>query len=334
MRGNPNVYELPADQYVTDCGEVTVMPGMSEVVALYMNGDEIASLSTSTQKRTRTALSGLIKITGPKMIVSKVSRSHADQCVAAWRARGLTESTVNAYKIVLRGFGAYLFETRLNRVDPCKHLKIVKTKANLAKRVPLTDDQVVKLIKAADLFSDRDGVTVRILLATGLRSSEVTGLTWADIDLDGRTVRAWRPKVKDHHYVPMIPALVTILTGWKARYEAFCGPIKPGWYVVPALATDQPFMAVSGWSLVPTVPQTNLIRRMKRFYTIIGVEDLVGKGVHTMRRTSAGRLFEATNDITVVQDLLGHTSPTQTASYISVDIRQARLRDAMQHMEL
>jgi hypothetical protein len=46
-----------------------------------------------------------MSVTGPKLVASRVSRTHIDRTVAAWRGRKLSEASINIYKTALRGFG-------------------------------------------------------------------------------------------------------------------------------------------------------------------------------------------------------------------------------------
>lgn len=87
------------------------------------------------------------------------------------------------------------------------------------------------LIEAADAIANDDprlGALLRIAMFAGLRSSELRGLTWADIDLADQTIcvsqRADRwndigaPKSDaGHRTVPIGPALALALKQWKLR---------------------------------------------------------------------------------------------------------------------
>jgi type 1 fimbriae regulatory protein FimB/type 1 fimbriae regulatory protein FimE len=61
----------------------------------------------------------------------------------------------------------------------------------------LTPSEVDRLIKAATTigrYGARDALMIRVAYVHGLRSGEVTGLLWSDVDLDGRTVYVRRLK--------------------------------------------------------------------------------------------------------------------------------------------
>ncbi len=68
----------------------------------------------------------------------------------------------------------------------------MKTAVNPAKRKPLTRTQASKMVIHAGMSHPRDRVSVVMALHTGLRASELTGLRWGDITLDGRVIRAYR----------------------------------------------------------------------------------------------------------------------------------------------
>ena len=58
---------------------------------------------------------------------------------------------------------------------------------------PLTEDQVTTLIEAVvgdDPLARRDRAILEVLYGTGLRISELVGLSLSDVDLDGSLLRA------------------------------------------------------------------------------------------------------------------------------------------------
>ncbi len=311
---------------------------MSETVQLYMATDEMSSLAPMTRKRKRLILNALVRITGPKLRASSLSRIHAEQTVAYWRDRKVAESTINSYKIALRIFGAWMLEMRFNRTNPFSHLKMVKTTPDYAKRKPLTKEQAHKVIRAAEMFHPRDKALVLIALYTALRENEIVNLRWDDVDLDAGIIRAKRSKVHDVHVVPVAESLRGHLLAWRNTYEARCGAISGQEYVVPAIHPHNPIPGVprpsSEMRMFPNRPQTNMRERIKKYFVMAGVKDLNGKGMHTLRRSAANMLLDSGADVRDVMHLLGHQSETMTARYLDRDSGREKLAERMKDFEI
>ncbi len=52
----------------------------------------------------------------------------------------------------------------------------------------LTEDEVGKVLRAADASGDRRSIAVHLMLRLGLRRGEALGLTWSDVDFERRTI--------------------------------------------------------------------------------------------------------------------------------------------------
>jgi integrase len=98
----------------------------------------------------------------------------------------------------------------------------------------------------------RDGIAARALefcILTAVRSGEVRGATWAEIDMDAKiwTIPAARMKMKREHRVPLSDAAMAVLKGMKK--------VRHGEYVFPGARGNKP---LSDMTL------TAVLRRMER----------------------------------------------------------------------
>jgi integrase len=153
-------------------------------------------------------------------------------------------------------------------------------------------------------------------ISTGLRSSELRGLRWEDVDLEKGEVnvrqRADRyshigpPKSKaSRRTVPIMPMLINTLREWKLK----CSPSEGGL----AFCTSSGRVARHG-DLVRKV----FIPTVKRAGLLDGDGKPKYTGLHTLRHFYASRLINARADgglglpPKVVQERMGHSSITMT----------------------
>jgi integrase len=123
-------------------------------------------------------------------------------------------------KAVSLGWHERVPEVRVPRVDPDDE--------DAAPR--LTQEEVGRLLAAArgliwveDAYSEIPHVLYAVAAFSGLRAGELAGLRWPDVDLERRTIhvrRSYDGKTKtrsSRRFVPIVDALLPILTAWKRR---------------------------------------------------------------------------------------------------------------------
>ena len=104
-------------------------------------------------------------------------------------------------------------------------VKVAKAKRDKPKIVPPDRADLKKLIKAA---TDTERPLILTAITTGLRSSELRGLRWADIDLEGASITVCQradewgqigpPKSEaGRRTIPIPPELVSELRRWKLQ---------------------------------------------------------------------------------------------------------------------
>lgn len=309
------------------------MVSMSQSVALFETSEEFNTLGASAIKRQRINLRRLLTEIRPQEPVTRLTRAHVDAALNQARQRGVVESTLNVYRTDFRRFTKWLFVSNLTKTDHGAHLVNKKTKTPPSKRKPISEDQAAHMLELATAMHPRDGVTILIMLHTGLRESEVVGLTWEQIDLNLEQSQVYRPKIDDYHPVFYTQELTEGLTLWRGYYERMHGPIQPEWYVVPARASihegrgRQRQKMNPDWPMVPTRPQSNIAKRVKQLLRDVGETDLRGRASHTLRRTAGNILHQRGADLRVVQDFYGHASAAQTEQYLDIDVRRETRRE-------
>ena len=154
----------------------------------------------------------------------------------------------------------------------------------------------------------RDAAVLELLYATGIRVSELCGLSTGSFDHARRTVRV-RGKGDKERTVPVgVPALRAV-TRWLAAGRPALATAASG----PAL-----FLGVRGGRLDPRTARRIVHHRLREAGT--GRDT----GPHGLRHSAATHLLEGGADLRSVQEILGHASPATTQIYTHVSIERLK----------
>ncbi|WP_051304449.1 tyrosine-type recombinase/integrase [Calidithermus chliarophilus] len=202
-----------------------------------------------------------------------------------WLERRHRPATVNARRAAVRAFYRALRWARATQADPLADVPSVRDPIPPeAKRHPYTPAEVERLLERA---TPHERAMVLLGAHGGLRASEIMGLEWAAVDLEGEALRV-RGKGSKVRLVPLSDAL-------RGALEAL--PRGEG-RVLPWRQTD------------------SLRRRLRRLCERAGVEY---KGAHSLRHHAGTRVYRATRDLRLAQEFLGHSAIATTAIYAKMD---------------
>jgi integrase/recombinase XerD len=173
----------------------------------------------------------------------------------------------------------------------------------------LTPDEVNAVLAAPDQstwIGRRDHALLVLDVQTGLRASELTALTVADIRLnDGPHVKCVG-KGRKHRATPLTSHTVTVLRSWMRE--------RSGHPADPVFPTRQ------GRPLSVDAIQWRLAKHVTAAAACC--PSLTGKDVspHTLRHTCAVNLLRAGIDIATIALWLGHADIRATQAYLHVDL--------------
>jgi len=222
---------------------------------------------------------------------------------------GLGPRSIARNLVALRGFYKFLVQDGHLKNDPSANLEAPKSWQSLPRF--LTDDEVERLLNTPDSTTDaglRDKAMLEVLYATGLRVSELVGLTSGSIDLELGFVKVLGKGGKER----IVPVGLTAIS-WLRKYVQ----IRPRLIskAKPTLAlfltdTGTPFTRQSFWK------------------TIVAYGNRAGIGhinPHLLRHSFATHLLEHGADLRSVQMMLGHSDISTTQIY--THITNERLRE-------
>ena len=153
---------------------------------------------------------------------------------------------VNRIQAAIKSVTAWAFDEEYIEVDPLAGMKRVYGDRNGRTRIEptrdrvLSEDELKRLWKAADVLGYPRGAAIKLLILTGCRLREIGELSWSEIDEKKNviTVPASRMKNKIKHTVPISKPVKTILDD--IRGFGFAGP-----FVFTSTRGTRPYQ---GWS--------------------------------------------------------------------------------------
>ena len=154
----------------------------------------------------------------------------------------------------------------------------------------------------------RDVAVLEVLYATGIRVSELCGLSAGSFDHGRRTVRV-RGKGDKERTVPVGVPAIRAVTRW----------LEAGRPVLATAASGEAlFLGVRGGRLDPRAARRIVHERLRE----AGASR--DTGPHGLRHTAATHLLEGGADLRSVQEILGHSSPATTQIYTHVSIERLK----------
>ncbi|GMR15972.1 MAG: site-specific tyrosine recombinase XerD [Gammaproteobacteria bacterium] len=247
-----------------------------------------------------TSMSDLLITVERKQIENYLSELKKQEISASSRARLLSS---------LRLFYAYLLREKIIDVDPVALIDAPKLGRSLPKS--LTEEDVESLLMAPDtatLLGLRDRVLFEVLYATGLRVSELVGLSLTQINLLQGVIRVIGKGNKER-LVPLGDEAINWLEKYllNTRADLLKGQVSDALFVTKrgGAMTRQAF-----WYLI------------KRYALQAEIASTISP--HTLRHAFATHLLNHGADLRVVQMLLGHSDLSTTQIYTHV--AKARLK--------
>ncbi len=223
---------------------------------------------------------------------------------------GYARRTVARRLAAVRSFFTYLVTEGVVESDPSSVLTSPKQQRRLPRIVP--DDALTALLNAPDRSTPtgmRDAALLELLYATGIRVSELTGLSVRSLDLTQGQIIVFGKGAKER-IVPVHRHAVGLL-------REYLGEGRP--HLVRPDSPDTLLLSTRGRRLSPEAVRRIINRHLAEAGSAVHVSP------HALRHTFATHLVEAGADLRTVQELLGHIALSTTQIYTHVSMK--RLQD-------
>lgn len=205
----------------------------------------------------------------------------------------------------MRRFYVWLLRESLIQTDPVVLIEAPKPEQPLPKT--LTEQQIEDLLNAPDLEDSlgiRDKAMLETIYATGLRVSELIGLTFSQVSLDPGVVRVMGKGGKER-LVPLGEEAIECLYAYLKQARVDLMAQHPPCNALFVTRRGKGMTRQAFWYLV------------KRYAILVNIDE-ASLSPHTLRHAFATHLLNHGADLRVVQMLLGHSDISTTQIYTHV----------------
>jgi site-specific recombinase XerD len=197
-------------------------------------------------------------------------------------------ATVNRYRALISLIFRLGIENGKAKENPAKLVK--PRQVNNARTRWLAPEEEVRLRAVIEAACPEHMPELDLALNTGLRLSEMYGLSWENVNISRRILTIPRSKNGETRYVPLNSVALTALAELRKRGDG-TGPVIRN-------PLGEPLAGPRHW-FVPAIARA----KIRAF------------SWHCLRHTFASRLVMAGVDLRTVQELLGHKSIAMTVRY-------------------
>ena len=234
-----------------------------------------------------------------------------DRAVVRWHARDLSRVTIHDYVQRLRAFFRFAEQQGWCTTGLADGIKLSRFHAGATVPKGLARDEVLRLLATTESNQPvdvRDRAILMALIAYGLRSGEVAGLRFDDLDWQEEMLRVRCPKPGRTHHYPLSRGVGEAIL----RYIADVRPPRPDRILF--LTLNAPIRPMTRGAIGHVVSS-----RLDRL-------GIVGKrrGPHALRHAAAQHLLDRGLSMKEVGDYLGHRSVSATSVYAKVQLGTLR----------
>ena len=231
------------------------------------------------------------------------SESDVQAYLGARLSQGSSHRSISRLLSSLRSFYQYLVREGDLSSDPTQHLDRPKPSRPLPKSLSESDvDQLLNAPDASLVVEHRDLAMLEVLYASGLRVSELVGLTLPQLSLNQGVVRVFGKGGKER-LVPLGEAAIETVTDYLGATRQ-------------ALLKDRQSDVLFPSNRGKVMTRQTFWYRIKIYAKRAGIDPNLSP--HTLRHAFATHLINHGADLRVVQMLLGHSDLTTTQIYTHV----------------
>lgn len=224
--------------------------------------------------------------------------------IASRHRQGLSSKSLKRELSATRSFYDYLLKNHKVEANPARYVKAPKVARLLPKTLDV--DQMTGLLEAgtSSVLEIRDVAMFELFYSSGLRLSELVGLDMSDLDLTNHTLLVRAGKGSKDRILPIGSKAITAINQWL--------PLRLNNLLVGETAV---FTSNRGTRL----GQRSVELRLEQWCKKKGIVTHIHP--HMLRHSFASHLLESSQDLSAVQELLGHSSLSTTQIYTHLNFQ-------------
>ncbi len=243
------------------------------------------------------------------LAIGEVTEDDLTDYIGHLNSSGRAASSLKRSLVAVRGLHRFLATETEGVADPSARVEVPKVPRGLPKALSETEvERLLDSVVGDGPLARRDDVILEVLYGTGLRISELVGLSLADLDLDAGLLRAFGKGAKER-IVPLGRPATRALVSWLGAGGR------------PDLEPDQWARRGDAEALLLNTRGGRLSRQgawmvVHRAGERVGLAGRLSP--HVLRHSCATHMLDHGADIRTVQELLGHASISTTQVYTLV----------------
>lgn len=255
--------------------------------------------------------------------------------------KGYTERTIKEALGILRECLDMAVVNKLISINPCTRITVNADVTKKDRRVLTKEEQTKFLNEVKNSYYYE---AYAILLSTGMRIGEFSGLQWGDVDFEAKQITISRsmqtayidgkkieeistPKTTNsYRTIPFFGETEKLFKSWKKKQDVYKEKLKDRWRAKPEFG-DLVFTSTLGSPVTRYV----LIHDINKVVKNINLKEIYSASKerrqakvfehlhpHAFRHTFATRCFEKGLDPLFIQSIMGHANYSTTVSYTHI----------------
>ena len=319
------------DNYFIDNNNITLEEWIKEWMKVYKKPYVSPRTFQGYVEKSKTIIEHL-----GNMQLQKIELYHLQKFISELQKEGKSPKSLRHYNSILKMCFDDAIMCRLMVMNPTRKLKLPTMRRKELKIMTKEEQQVFEGFMKEHTM----GIAYIVLVNTGLRAGELSGLTWKDIDFENKALYVRRGvqkvttydddfnKIKrerkvtdvktDNSYrvVPMLDKVVRILKEYKEQKIKECEEVAE---------LGEGFKEDDFIFKTKCNNPINSEYLRKHCQQICESHNFRKVGIHELRHTFATRAIEAGIDLRVLQEILGHASYSTTADIYVHILGQVKL---------
>jgi len=280
---------------------------VSDACTSWLRTCERNELERSTLKAYRSHAKIHIEPKIGDLLLSDLTRSDVRDFMDDLLDEGVSRALVKKIMVSLRAILSEALEREWAAQNVATQVKVKRSSRRDAKRVEIpTKEEIRAIIDNAPVSHRAMFITA---IFTGMRISELRGLTWEAVDFDRKVIRVFQradeyceiglPKSRaGAREIPMAPMVVNTLSDWQGR----CPASELGLVFPNSVGKVQNYSNIYNRVFKPMLVENGIVD-----------DDGAAKfGIHALRHAAASLFIEQGWNPKKIQTLLGHASITMT----------------------